>query len=226
MAQGQDSACGPRGRGAERPLRVPPRGAAGFPGGPLCRRRTGTTGVSAEPGPLLTILGERRRRQQQEQQQRRQRRRGAHRALAAGPEQVAAGLAEEPRARAAGARAPLAEAWRWRQRPGGDPRLPSRPPAAPPLRRCRRAGLGRGARRSRSGELLRRGRCLRGCGRLAAAATPVPSAPAPAPSPRSAPPAAGPGGAGRGGRWAVNNKRGGNSALERGGGGAGECECE
>ena len=218
MVQGQGSACAPSERRAQGLLQVAPRGAArpgAHPHG----------GVPAESGPPLTIR-ERPRRQQQ-QQQRGERQRGAHRVLASGREQVAAGAS----VRTARAWAPLREARLWLRRPGDDPGLPSRAPAAPPRDRCGRAGLRRGARRRRSGGWLRRGRCLSGWARPAAAATPVPSAPAPGPAPSSSPyppPPRRPGARGRlqwgrrGGAGAGPGtmSRGGNSARSAAGGGA------
>ena len=193
--------------------------SGGFPSGGPGRGRMGTTRVPAEPEPPLTILGER---QRQQQQKRREHQRGAHRVLASDPEQVAAGLAEGPGGRAAGAWAPLGEAWRWLGRPGADPRLPSRAPQAPPRGRCGRAGPRRGARRQRSGGRLRRGRRLRGCGPAGGCCDsgPVCAGPRPLPSPRTARA----GRRGRAGRcWAENNEQrrklrpGARRAGERGG---------
>lgn len=205
-------------------------------GTPARGGEAGGGGVPAESGPPLTICKDRPRQRHQQQQhrerQRGERQRGAHRVLASGREQVAAGAS----VRTARAWAPLREAWLWLPRPGGDPGLPSCAPAASARHRCGRSGLRRGARQ-RSGGWLRRGRCLRGWARPAAAATLVPSAPAPVPAPSSSPlllppssayPPPCPGARGRlqrgrrGGAGAGPGtmSRGGNSARERRGRGS------
>lgn len=85
-------------RGGAAPRRATRRG--GFPSSWPGRGCLGTTGVPALPGPPLTIQEERRR---QQQEQPREHQHGAHRVLASGPEQVAAGLAEGPGGESVGA---------------------------------------------------------------------------------------------------------------------------
>lgn len=217
MVQGQDSVWGPSGRSAEGQAATDrPGGAAGSTAGPPSRSARARRGPGG-PGPPLTILGERRQRRQQ-QQQRREGQRGTHRVLAPGPEQVAARLAEGPSARVVSAWAPLAEAWRWLRRPGGDPC--SRVALRRPLLAAAAAELGWGSEPSGRGAA---GGCVAGgvcaaAARVAAAATPSsPRRPPPPGARRRRQCRAGQGWAGAGPR---TMSRGGNSALESGGRGS------